>query len=216
MSNEVNPSEEDLCLVDSCTTNYILTEIKYFQTLTKKEGNVLTIAGRDALIVGSGRAIITLPMDTQIVIEDALLYPDSTRTLLSYKDIRKNGLHVEIYEQNKEKFLLLTKLTGYGKQICEKILTLDSGLKITNNSIGHDLTDAKLPKSSDYVCTACATGKLILRPSPLKIRAKPLRFLERTQGDICGPIEPSSRPFRYFLVLIDASTRWSHVCLLSI
>jgi hypothetical protein len=49
---------------------------------------------------------------------------------------------------------------------------------------------------------------MILRPSHLKIKAKPLKFLERIQGDICGP-------FRYFMVLIDASTRWSHVCLLS-
>jgi transposase InsO family protein len=64
------------------------------------------------------------------------------------------------------------------------------------------------------VCTACVTGKLILRPSYLKIRAEPLKFLERIQGDICGPIQPLSRPFRYFMVLIDASTRWSHVCLL--
>ena len=131
MSNEVNPSEEELCLVDSCTTNSILTEMKYFQTLTKREGNVLTIAGRDALIVGSGRAIITLPMGTQIVIEDALLYPDSTRTLLSFRDIRRNGIHVETREENKEEFLFLTKPTGYGKQICEKIPTLDSGLYYT-------------------------------------------------------------------------------------
>jgi hypothetical protein len=58
-------------------------------------------------------------------------------------------------------------------------------------------------------------GKLILRPSPLKINAEPLRFLERIQGDICGPIKPLFCPFRYFIVLIDASTRWSHVCLLS-
>ena len=81
--------EEELCLVDSCTTNSILRETKYFQTLTKKEGNIMTIAGRDMLIVGSGRATITLPMGTQIAIEDALLYPDSTRTLLSYRDIHK-------------------------------------------------------------------------------------------------------------------------------
>ena len=161
---------------------------------------------------------------------------------------------METYEENKEEHLLLTKPTECGKQICEKIPTLESGLyytyikpiehvaykvifqnvdafqiwhdrlghpgigmmrKIITNSIGHDLTEAKFPKSSDYICTACATGKLILRPSPLKIRAEPLRFLERIQGDICGPIEPSSGPFRYFMVLIDASTRWSHVCLLS-
>ena len=40
-------------------------------------------------------------------------------------------------------------------------------------------------------------------------------FLERIQGDICGPIHPPCGPFRYFMVLIDASSRWSHVCLLS-
>lgn len=87
--------------------------------------------------------------------------------------------------------------------------------KIIDNSIGHHLITDKFPKYSDFVCTACATGKLILRPSYLKIRAEPLKFLERIQGDICGPMVPRSRPFRYFMVLIDASTRWSHVCLLS-
>ena len=40
-------------------------------------------------------------------------------------------------------------------------------------------------------------------------------FSERIHGDICGPIHPPCGPFRYFMVLIDASTRWSHVCLLS-
>ena len=131
MSIDCNPKEEELCLVDSCTTNSILREIKYFQTLTKKEGNIMTIAGRDALIVGSGQATITLPMGTQITIEDALLYLDSTRTLLSYGDIRKNGFHVETHEENKEEFLLFTKLTSFGKQICEKISSLPTGLYFT-------------------------------------------------------------------------------------
>ena len=62
-----------MCLVDSCSSNTVLREIKYFQTLTKREGNVLTIAGRNATIVGSGRATIALPMGTQITIEEALL-----------------------------------------------------------------------------------------------------------------------------------------------
>ena len=78
--------DEEMCLVDSGTTNSILREIKYFQTLTKNKGNVLTIAGRDAVIVGSGRATIMLPMGTSITIEDALLYPNSTQTLLSDGD----------------------------------------------------------------------------------------------------------------------------------
>ena len=84
MSVDLNLKEEKLCLVDSCTTNSILREMKYFQTLKKREENIMTIAGRDALIVGLGRAIITLPMAAQITMEDALLYPDSTRTVLSF------------------------------------------------------------------------------------------------------------------------------------
>ena len=51
-----------MCLVDNCSSNTVLREIKYFQTLTKREGNVLTITGCDAMIVDSGRATIVLPM----------------------------------------------------------------------------------------------------------------------------------------------------------
>lgn len=40
-------------------------------------------------------------------------------------------------------------------------------------------------------------------------------MLSRLHGDICGPINPMSGPFRYFLVLIDASGKQSHVSLLS-
>jgi hypothetical protein len=86
--------------------------------------------------------------------------------------------------------------------------------KIIENCIGHDLKYAKFPKFNDFVCTSCAMGKLILRPSPLKIHAEPLKFLERIQGDICGHIQPLCGPFRYFMVLTDTSTRWSHMCLL--
>jgi hypothetical protein len=88
-------------------------------------------------------------------------------------------------------------------------------INITGNSIGHNLPTTNFPKSKDFICTACATRKLILRPSHLKIKDEPLKFLERIQGDICRPITPTSGPFRYFMVLIDTSTRWSHVCLLS-
>jgi peptide/histidine transporter 3/4 len=131
MSVDLNPKEEKLCLVDSCTTNSILSEMKYFQTLKKREGNIMTITSCDALIVGSGRATITLPMGRQIMMEDVLLYPDSTHTLLSFRDVRKNGFHVETHMDNKEEFLLFTKLTGYGKQICEKISSLQTGLYFT-------------------------------------------------------------------------------------
>jgi hypothetical protein len=84
--------------------------------------------------------------------------------------------------------------------------------RIINNSAGHD--DTGFPNPKDFICTACAKGKLITRPSLLKIRDESPVFLQRIQGDICGPIQPLSGLFRYFMVLIDASTRWSHVDLL--
>jgi hypothetical protein len=238
---QVNPMNKEMYLVDNYTTNTILREMEYFQSLTKRMGNILTIAGRDACIVGSEKTTIILPMSTQVTIENALLYPDSTRTLVSYRDIRKNGLHIVTHEENNEESLLVTKTNRDDYDILERIPSLPCGLyytyikpvshvaykvifqnvdvfqiwhdrlghpgvgmmqKIIGNCTGHNLT--KFLKTSDFICTACATGKLILRPSPLKI-----------QSDICGPIQPISGPFRYFMVLINTSTRWSHVCLLS-
>jgi hypothetical protein len=114
--------EEEMYIVDNCTTNTILKETKYFQTLTKRMGNILTNAGRDACIVGSRKATIILPMGTQVTIENALLYPDSTRTLLSYRDIRKNELHIVTHEENNEESLLITKTNGDGYDILEKFL----------------------------------------------------------------------------------------------
>ena len=91
---------------------------------------VLTIAGHDAMIVGSGKATTTLLVGTQIDMEEALLYSDSTRTLLRYSDIRKNRIHVETYEENKEEFILFTKDIGQGKKTLENVPSLQSGLYI--------------------------------------------------------------------------------------
>jgi hypothetical protein len=88
--------------------------------------------------------------------------------------------------------------------------------KIINNSCGHMLKNQKVLQSNEFICIACSQGKFSVRPSPAKIGYESLAFLERIQGDICGPIHLASGPFRYFMVLIDASTRWSHVTLLSI
>ena len=87
--------------------------------------------------------------------------------------------------------------------------------QITENSHGHPLKNHKILLFSDYPCTTCSQGKLIVRPSHTKVLTESPTFLERIQGDICGPIHPPCRPFRYFMVLIDASSRWSHVYLLS-
>ncbi|KAL6327585.1 hypothetical protein AAG906_021876 [Vitis piasezkii] len=87
--------------------------------------------------------------------------------------------------------------------------------RIINNSLGHPLKNRKILMPNDYNCVACSQGKLIIKPSFTKVEYESPTFLECIQGDICGPIHPPSGPFRYFMVLIDVSTRWSHVCLLS-
>ena len=86
--------------------------------------------------------------------------------------------------------------------------------KIIESTHGHPLKGLKI-ENIDRPCEACSLGKLITKHSPSKLQTESPAFLERIQGDICGPIHPPSGPFRYFMVLIDASSRWSHVCLLS-
>ena len=87
--------------------------------------------------------------------------------------------------------------------------------RIIEHSNGHPLKNQKILLPNELSCEACSQGKLIVRPSINKIMSESPVFLERIHGDICGPIHPPCGPFRYFMVLIDASTRWSHVCLLS-
>ena len=79
--------------------------------------------------------------------------------------------------------------------------------RIIKNSTGHGVNS--FPNPEDFICTACAKGKLITRPSLLKIRDELPVFLQRI------PIQPLSSLFRHFMVLIDASTRWCYVDLLS-
>jgi hypothetical protein len=87
--------------------------------------------------------------------------------------------------------------------------------RIIENSHGHPLKNQKILLLSDYFCAACSKVNLLSNHLLLKLIVESPSFLQRIQGDICGPIHPPCGPFRYFMILIDASTRWSHVCLLS-
>jgi hypothetical protein len=71
-------------------------------------------------------------MGTQVTMEDALLYPDSTHTSLSYKYTHKNGLHIIIHEENNEEFLHIIKKNGDGYDILERISSLPSRLYYTS------------------------------------------------------------------------------------
>jgi hypothetical protein len=87
--------------------------------------------------------------------------------------------------------------------------------RIIESANGHPLKDLKILLSKDLSCAVCSLVKLIIRQSKNKIENESPLFLESIQRDICWPIFPSCGPFRYFMILIDASTRWSHVRLLA-
>jgi hypothetical protein len=70
-------------------------------------------------------------MCTQVTIENAWLYPDSTHTLLSYRNIRKNGLHIVTYEENNKEFILITETNRDDYDILERIPFLPSELYYT-------------------------------------------------------------------------------------
>jgi hypothetical protein len=67
----------------------------------------------------------------QVTIKNALLYPNSTHTLLSYRDIRKNGLHVVTHKENNEKFLHIIKKNRDDHDILKRIPSLPSPLYFT-------------------------------------------------------------------------------------
>ena len=87
--------------------------------------------------------------------------------------------------------------------------------RIIEHSHGHPLKNQKILLPNEYSCIVCSQGKLIVRPSFTKVISESSIFLERIHGDICEHIHPPCGPFHYFMILIDAFTTWSHVCLIS-
>jgi hypothetical protein len=83
-------------------------------------------------------------------------------------------LHIKSFFQNVDALQIWHDMLGHP----------DAGMmrKIIGNCTCHNL--AKFFKTSDFICTACAIGKLILRSSSLKMHTEPLKFFERIQGDM--------------------------------
>ena len=91
---------ETTCLPDSAITRTILKNKKYFSHLTFVVANISTITSIANLIEGSERASISLPNGINFIIYDALFSSRSKRNLLSFRDIRRNGYHIETVNNN--------------------------------------------------------------------------------------------------------------------
>ena len=95
MESKGNVAKDNICLIDSATTHTILKDKIYFSSINFISSKVSTIAGPAQIIEGSGRAHLVLPNGTHIFIQTALYSSKSKRNLLSFRDIRANGYHIE-------------------------------------------------------------------------------------------------------------------------
>ena len=125
-------NEGDVCLADCTTTHIILRDKRYFLDLILTNANVSTISGTANIIEGSKTANIMLPNGIRLHINDALYSSKSTRNLLSFKDIHRNGYHIETMNEGNTKYLYITFIV-YGKKIImEKLSILFFRLYHTN------------------------------------------------------------------------------------
>ena len=120
----------DICIADSVTTHTILRDGKYFSSLMLTRIGVTTILGPSDVIEGSGKAQIMLPNGTILSIQNALYATRSTRNLLSFKDIRLNGYHIETKSAENVEYLCITS-NDTQKRILETLCGLSSGLNCT-------------------------------------------------------------------------------------
>ncbi|KAB2049362.1 hypothetical protein ERO13_A13G153650v2 [Gossypium hirsutum] len=97
--------------------------------------HVNTISGSSKLIEGSGKAIILLPKGTKFIIDDALYSTKSQRNLLSFKDIRLNGYHIETMNEKNVEYLYITNVECGKKYILERLPAFSSGLYYAHISV---------------------------------------------------------------------------------
>ena len=69
-----------------------------------------------------------LPKGTHLEISDALYSPSSKRSLLSFKDIRMNGFHIETKGEGNKEFLQIIEIGQGYKKVLESIHSLSTGL----------------------------------------------------------------------------------------
>ena len=124
-------NSEKICLADSATTHTILRDQKYLSHIILIEANVNTISGSVDLIDDFRRATIMLPCGKIFHINDALYSVRSRKNLLSFKDTRHNGYHIETTYDNNKEYLCITHIVSSQKLVVEKSSVFSSGLYYT-------------------------------------------------------------------------------------
>ena len=117
-------NDGDIYLADSATMHTILRYRNYFSSLMLIKVRVTTISGQSDVIEGSGKAQTMLPNGTILSIQNVLYATRSIRNLLSFKDIRLNGYHIETKDAEKVEYLCIAS-NDTQKRILEKLRQVD-------------------------------------------------------------------------------------------
>jgi hypothetical protein len=109
----------------------IFQDKKYFQYLILNKASVNTISGSSNLIEGSGRTNIILSKEKKNELTMLCILLNLEENLISFKDIRLNGYHVETTNEDSDKYLYITSIILGHELILEKLLAFSSGLYYT-------------------------------------------------------------------------------------
>ena len=126
------------------------------------------------IIIGSGRACFSMPNGTKFEIDNALYSPKSCRNLLSFKDIRRNGYHVETMNKNVVEYLCITSLNSEKKCILEKLSVLSSGIYFTKIN----MTESYVTVNPKFTCTFKIWHERLGHPGSVMMR----KIVENTNG----------------------------------
>ena len=72
--------------------------------------NVSTISGTTNLVEDSEKVNIMLSNGTRFYINDTLYSSKSRRNMLSFKDIRRNGYHIETVNEDNVEYFYITSI----------------------------------------------------------------------------------------------------------
>ena len=120
--------KDNVCLVDSATTNTILKNQKFFSELMFIPQKVSTIVEPMQKIEGSKRGHMMLPNGTHLFIKDALFSKSSRKNLIVSKTSEWMGYHIETVSEGNKEYLCIVTSIGSKKHILEKLSTLSSVL----------------------------------------------------------------------------------------
>ena len=107
----------EVALLDSATTHTILRDSSFFMfpgdhTDAWQVCKMHTIAGGRDFKYREGRATIVLLGGTTLEIENAMYAPDAHRSLISFKDLRGNGIHTTTSVIKEKEALVLQRETA--------------------------------------------------------------------------------------------------------